>query len=224
MVGIVIPVLPGLLLVLAAVLRLGLDTGTPLAGGCSACAAALYVAGVALQYAVPGRRMRAAGVRHVDAAAGGAARRSWASSSSPWWGPDRVRRSASTSSSSATPGTDATAWASTKGRPQGGLPVDGDRAARRDWPSRRPGSSACCVRAGASSRRRARRSQRSSMPVHERPAPDLGPLACWLARTAHGAVGLDGAQDGLAPRRGEGEGDRGDHHREADGARSTWWC
>jgi uncharacterized protein YqgC (DUF456 family) len=62
MVGIVIPVLPGLLLVLAAVLIWALDLGTPLAWWVFGVAAALWVAGVALQYAVPGRRLRAAGV------------------------------------------------------------------------------------------------------------------------------------------------------------------
>jgi len=62
MVGIVVPVLPGLLLVLAAVLIWALDLGTPLAWWVFGVCAALWVAGVALQYAVPGRRMRAAGV------------------------------------------------------------------------------------------------------------------------------------------------------------------
>ena len=62
MVGIVIPVLPGLLLVLAAVFIWALDLGTPLAWWVFGVVAALWVAGVALQYAVPGRRMRAAGV------------------------------------------------------------------------------------------------------------------------------------------------------------------
>ena len=62
MVGIVVPVLPGLLLVLAAVLIWALDLGTPLAWWVFGVCAALWVAGVALQYSVPGRRMRAAGV------------------------------------------------------------------------------------------------------------------------------------------------------------------
>ena len=62
MVGIVVPVLPGLLLVLAAVLIWALDRGTPLAWWVFGVCAAMWVAGVALQYAVPGRRMRAAGV------------------------------------------------------------------------------------------------------------------------------------------------------------------
>jgi hypothetical protein len=63
MVGIVVPVLPGLLLCLAAVFLWALDAGTALAWSVFAVAAVLWVAGVALQYAVPGRRMREAGVR-----------------------------------------------------------------------------------------------------------------------------------------------------------------
>jgi len=63
MVGIVIPVIPGLLLVLAGVFLWALDTGTALGWTVFGVAAALWGAGVGLQYAVPGRRMRAAGVR-----------------------------------------------------------------------------------------------------------------------------------------------------------------
>jgi uncharacterized protein len=63
MVGIVVPVLPGLLLVLAAVFLWALDTGTILGWWVFGVSAALFAAGMALQYAVPGRRMRAAGVR-----------------------------------------------------------------------------------------------------------------------------------------------------------------
>ena len=63
MVGIVIPVIPGLLLVLAGVFLWALDTGTALGWTVFGVAAVLWVAGVGLQYAVPGRRMRAAGVR-----------------------------------------------------------------------------------------------------------------------------------------------------------------
>lgn len=63
MVGIVIPVLPGLLLCLAAVFLWALDAGTALGWWVFGVCAALYLAGLALQYAVPGRRMKAAGVR-----------------------------------------------------------------------------------------------------------------------------------------------------------------
>ncbi|QGN59406.1 DUF456 family protein [Nostocoides sp. HKS02] len=62
MVGIVVPVLPGLLLVLAAVLVWALDTGTTVAWVVFAVAAVLWVAGFALRYAVPERRLREAGV------------------------------------------------------------------------------------------------------------------------------------------------------------------
>jgi uncharacterized protein YqgC (DUF456 family) len=63
MVGIVVPVIPGLLLCLAAVFIWALDAGTTLGWWVFGVSAVLYLAGVALQYAVPGRRMREAGVR-----------------------------------------------------------------------------------------------------------------------------------------------------------------
>ena len=63
MVGIVIPVIPGLLLCLAAVFVWAFDTKSTLGWVVFGVCAALYLAGVALQYAVPGRRMREAGVR-----------------------------------------------------------------------------------------------------------------------------------------------------------------
>lgn len=63
MVGIVIPVIPGLLLCLAGVFLWAWDTGSSLGWSVFGVCAALYLAGVALQYAVPGRRMREAGVR-----------------------------------------------------------------------------------------------------------------------------------------------------------------
>ena len=63
MVGIVIPVIPGLLLCLAAVFVWAFDTKSTLGWWVFGVCAALYLAGLALQYAVPGRRMRAAGVR-----------------------------------------------------------------------------------------------------------------------------------------------------------------
>lgn len=63
MVGIVIPVIPGLLLCLAGVFLWSLDTQTTLGWWVFGLCAAFYLAGVALQYAVPGRRMREAGVR-----------------------------------------------------------------------------------------------------------------------------------------------------------------
>jgi len=63
MVGIVIPVIPGLLLCLAAVFLWAWDAGTTLGWWVFGLSAVLYLAGVALQYAVPGRRLREAGVR-----------------------------------------------------------------------------------------------------------------------------------------------------------------
>ena len=63
MVGIVIPVIPGLLLCLAAVFVWAFDTKSTLGWWVFGVCAALYLAGLALQYAVPGRRMREAGVR-----------------------------------------------------------------------------------------------------------------------------------------------------------------
>jgi uncharacterized protein YqgC (DUF456 family) len=63
MVGIVVPVIPGLLLCLAAVFVWAFDAGTTLGWWVFGFCAVLYLAGVALQYAVPGRRLREAGVR-----------------------------------------------------------------------------------------------------------------------------------------------------------------
>jgi uncharacterized protein YqgC (DUF456 family) len=63
MVGIVVPVVPGLLLVLAAVLLWALDTSSTLGWVVFGASALLYLAGLALQYALPGRRLREAGVR-----------------------------------------------------------------------------------------------------------------------------------------------------------------
>ena len=65
LVGIVVPVLPGLLLVLAAVFVWSFDTGSPAGWWVFALCAVLYLAGMALQYALPGRRMREAGVRRT---------------------------------------------------------------------------------------------------------------------------------------------------------------
>lgn len=61
--GIVIPVLPGLLIVLLGVLLYALGEGSRLGWWVFAVAAAIYVVGVLLQWAVPGKRMREAGVR-----------------------------------------------------------------------------------------------------------------------------------------------------------------
>lgn len=63
LIGIVVPVLPGLALVLGAVLLWAWQVSTPLAWWLLALCAAIYAAGVALQYLIPGRRMRRAGVK-----------------------------------------------------------------------------------------------------------------------------------------------------------------
>jgi uncharacterized protein YqgC (DUF456 family) len=70
LVGIVVPVLPGLLLVLGAVLLWSWEVSTPLSWWVFAASAVLYAAGVSLQYLVPGRRMRRAGVRTSTLALG----------------------------------------------------------------------------------------------------------------------------------------------------------
>jgi len=63
--GIVVPVIPGLLLCLAAVFVWALDAQSTLGWVVFGLSAAIYLAGVALQYAVPGRRLRDAGVRRT---------------------------------------------------------------------------------------------------------------------------------------------------------------
>ncbi|HET6693578.1 MAG TPA: DUF456 domain-containing protein [Pedococcus sp.] len=63
LIGIIVPILPGLLLVLGAVLLWAWQVSTPLAWWLFALCALFYAAGVSLQYLVPGRRMRRAGVR-----------------------------------------------------------------------------------------------------------------------------------------------------------------
>lgn len=62
-VGIVLPVLPGLLIVLLGVLLWALGEQSTLGWWVFAVCAAVYLAGVVLQWAVPGQRMRRAGVR-----------------------------------------------------------------------------------------------------------------------------------------------------------------
>ena len=62
LVGIVIPGLPGSLLVLGAVLVWALDLGTGTAWAVFAVAATFIALGTLAKYAVPGRRLRTAGV------------------------------------------------------------------------------------------------------------------------------------------------------------------
>lgn len=61
-IGIVVPVLPGLLVVLGGVLLWAFSVGTTTAWTVFAVALVWFAAGVGLQYLVPGRRMRANGV------------------------------------------------------------------------------------------------------------------------------------------------------------------
>lgn len=60
--GIVVPVLPGLVVVLAGVLLWAVLTATPLAWGLFAACVVVALAGYALQYLLPGRRMKERGV------------------------------------------------------------------------------------------------------------------------------------------------------------------
>jgi uncharacterized protein YqgC (DUF456 family) len=60
--GIVVPVLPGLLLVWAGTLIWALEQQTQAGWIVFGVATALYAAGLALQYLLPGRRLRSAGV------------------------------------------------------------------------------------------------------------------------------------------------------------------
>ncbi len=61
-VGIVVPVLPGSLLVLGAILFWAVEAGTATGWTVFAVATSLLVAGAVVKYAVPGRRLQAVGV------------------------------------------------------------------------------------------------------------------------------------------------------------------
>ena len=60
--GVVVPLLPGTLLVAGAVLVWAFDEGSTTAWLCAAGACALLAAGAVVKYAVPGKRLRRAGV------------------------------------------------------------------------------------------------------------------------------------------------------------------
>jgi uncharacterized protein YqgC (DUF456 family) len=62
LVGIVVPVLPGSVLILGAVLVWSIENGSATAWGVFAVVAALLVVGAVVKYAVPGRRLKANGV------------------------------------------------------------------------------------------------------------------------------------------------------------------
>ena len=71
LVGIVVPVLPGTLLVLAAVLVWALEDGTATGWTVLAAVAVLLAAGAVVKYVVPGRRLASAGVPTRTVLAGG---------------------------------------------------------------------------------------------------------------------------------------------------------
>ncbi len=60
--GIIFPVLPGLLVCVAAVLLWAIGTSGPLAWGTFGVVLVLYLCGLTLQYLIPGRRMKRSGV------------------------------------------------------------------------------------------------------------------------------------------------------------------
>jgi uncharacterized protein YqgC (DUF456 family) len=71
LVGIVLPVLPGTLLILGAVLVWAAQDGSTVAWGVFGLAAVLLVVGALVKYTVPGRRLEAAGVPRRSLMAGG---------------------------------------------------------------------------------------------------------------------------------------------------------
>jgi uncharacterized protein YqgC (DUF456 family) len=72
LVGIVVPVLPGSVLILGAVLVWSIENGSATAWGVFAVVAALLVVGAVVKYAVPGRRLKSAGVPQRTLLLGGA--------------------------------------------------------------------------------------------------------------------------------------------------------
>lgn len=62
--GVIIPVIPGLIVALLGVLIWALDLGTGTGWLIFGICAAIYAAGLALQFLLPGKRMKAAGIRN----------------------------------------------------------------------------------------------------------------------------------------------------------------
>jgi uncharacterized protein YqgC (DUF456 family) len=62
LVGVIVPILPGLVLVLAAILVWAIDEGSPTGWSVFAVAAFLIVAGSVVKYAVPNRRLKTTGI------------------------------------------------------------------------------------------------------------------------------------------------------------------
>lgn len=73
LVGILVPVLPGSLLILAAVLVWALEVATPAAWVVFSVVTLLLALGAVVKYAVPGRRLKSDGVPNRTLLAGGAA-------------------------------------------------------------------------------------------------------------------------------------------------------
>jgi uncharacterized protein YqgC (DUF456 family) len=71
--GIVVPVIPGMLLILGGVLLWAADLNTPTAWIVFAVAATFLVLGTVVKYVVPGRRLKAAGVPRSTLAIAGLA-------------------------------------------------------------------------------------------------------------------------------------------------------
>lgn len=69
-VGVIVPVLPGTVLVLGAILVWALDVGTTTAWAVFAVSATFLVAGSVVKYLVPGRRLQTAGVPNRTLVAG----------------------------------------------------------------------------------------------------------------------------------------------------------
>lgn len=70
--GILVPVLPGSILVIGAILAWTLEIGSPRAWVVFAIAATFVVAGTVVKYALPGRRLKASGVPTSTMMAGAA--------------------------------------------------------------------------------------------------------------------------------------------------------
>jgi len=62
LVGVLVPILPGLVLVLAAILVWAIDVGSGTAWTVFAVAALVLVVGTVVKYAVPGRRLKTSGI------------------------------------------------------------------------------------------------------------------------------------------------------------------
>ena len=71
LVGVVVPVVPGALLVWAAILVWGIDVGTATGWGVVAAATALIAGGQVVKYTIPGKQLRASGVPNRSLVIGG---------------------------------------------------------------------------------------------------------------------------------------------------------